>query len=331
MDENKKGNDLKDFSDVTFEDNSEEYRDFRAEKKKKVKSEDIIKDEHIVRKSKKGLIITILVIVLLIISTFMMYKHFTADNRTYTLADIYIENHENDKNVRSEEENTGINNNLGYLNVSGLTVAGWCKENDMSFEKFIKDFCLPANITKDTYYDVAYYMMPVAVIAKSENTDFNTLKERYKIPDVIEVQVLDDDTYSKIKAVFSGPQYKKARIEVNENTPWGIIYDELLIENCIEDSFEVFKAEYGFGNEITPQTKMKEVRPAMEKVKLENKGKKEKAEQEKNIPEEQPEVMEEIPEEIPAETVEEGAVIDETVQSEVIIPAETAGENIITE
>jgi len=330
MDEKKTDNISKDFSDVTFEDNSEEYRDFKKEKKKKIKNEDIIRDEHIVKKSKKGFVITILVIILLAVSTFMIYRYITADNKTYTLADVYIENQEKDKEVRTEEENTAINNNLGYLNVSGLTVGEWCEENDMTFEKFIEDFCLPENITKDTYYDVAYYMMPVAVIAKSENTDFNTLKDRYKIPDVIEVQILSDDTYSKIKAIFSGPQYKKARIEVNENTPWGIIYDELLVENCIEDSFEVFKGEYGFGDEITPQTKMKEVRPAMEKVKMENKDKKEQIEEQKaeEVVIEEPMVSEEVPPEIPDVPVEEAPVYGET---EVVIPAEAAGENIITE
>lgn len=259
-----------DILNADFGENFEEYSNFED---KEIVNEAIIKDEHIVKKSKKGIVVTIVLIIILAASAFVIFSCFHSDNNINTIGDVYLENIKKDKKIRDKSENTEIYNNLGYENVTGKTIGAWCGENNISFDEFVEDYGLPENITEDTYYDVAVYMMPVAIKAAIDGTDYATIKEKFEIPDEISIIVTSNSLADKIKALFVGEQYKVMKIEVTEHTPWGLIYDDLPIKNCIDENFEIFKFEYSMGDNITPETKMREVRRIMEKVQLEEKNK----------------------------------------------------------
>lgn len=266
-----------------FEDNFEEYSDFEKTtdelaEKEIINPKEIIKDEFVVKKSKKGIVLTVIVIIILFLVTLFTFNATTVEKQSYTIGDVFIENL-NQKKELSEDESTAKYNGLGYLNVSGKTIGDICKEKSMEVSDFLEKYGLPEDMTKDTYYDVAVYMMPVLVRAEIEKTDFKTMKEKFNIPDSIEIDITSDKLTDKIKSLLFGPQYVKQKIEVTEYIPWGLIYDELKLEDIYDGDFEKLKSEYNFGNNITLHTKMKEVRPVMEKVQIQERKKKESSEE----------------------------------------------------
>ena len=185
-----------------------------------------------------------------------------ADSKSNILkADSLLEYYEANKYVsdkakkdaeKNKDKYTEFYNNLGYANVSGMTIKDFCKQQGVDFETLRAQYNLPVTLTEDCYFDVVQYILPV-----SANIDPKLLKENFGVSE-IEVD---------------GKKY-----EVTADMPFGLVYDEIaLIKLVGEDGFEDMKAEYGFGDEVNEKTKMKEVRAKMEKVDMQKRIDEEKA------------------------------------------------------
>lgn len=139
-------------------------------------------------------------------------------------------------------------NKMGYINISGRTIDDLAESAGVSLEEFKERNGLPEDMTGDTDESAAFYNMPAENVAQMYNMDFNTLKEFLQLPDT-----------------------------VNEKTPWGEAEGEALLKNYIgEESIDSFKEEYGFGDDITGDTKWKEVRNKVDQAMLEERKKQER-------------------------------------------------------
>lgn len=153
-------------------------------------------------------------------------------------------------------------NHMGYSDTSGTTLADMCDQLGVSLEEFKEQYELPEDMPGSTYFNAAYNMMPAKIIAAINMTDFATLKEAFELPDMT-----------------SG----RKPVEITEDTPWGMVWDEVTLKYYVgEEYLDDFRNEYGFGEEVTLDTKVGEVRKAMEKKDVEErkKAEKEEAEQE---------------------------------------------------
>lgn len=226
-----------------------------------------VAEAEIKKDSKNGYIIAIAVmaVVIIILGGLHIYNIFGGKNKdtnmqdAYTLLDIYKQNHEIYLNERkqSEEEkakSTEKYNNLGFANVSGMTIGEICKEEGASIDSLILQYSLPGDITEDTYWDVAGYLAPVSI-----RIGLQTLKDEYNLTHI---------------TTDSGE-----KIEITDDMPFGLVYDEFALKDLVsEEQFEEFKAEYGLGEDVTLETKMKEVRSVIEKAEIEKREEEEAAE-----------------------------------------------------
>lgn len=169
-------------------------------------------------------------------------------------------------------------NKMGYADISGATLGEMCEQMGMSVEDFKEKYELPEDMPEDTYFNAAYNMMPTKIIAAMNMTDFATLKEEFKLPEMTTPSE-PKGFFAKIKSLF----VKEKPVEITEDTPWGVVQDEITLEVAVgEDNMDEFREVYGFGDEVTLETKWKEVRPAIEKMAIEERK---KAEQEAEEPE----------------------------------------------
>lgn len=153
-------------------------------------------------------------------------------------------------------------NRMGYQDISGMTLGEMCEQIGIDLETFKEQYGLPEDMPENTNFNAAYNMMPVKIIAAMNYTDFATLKEEFKIPDTTSPSE-PKGFINKIKSLFS----KEEPVEITEDTPWGVVQGEISLEYCVgAENLESFKTEYGFGDEITLESKWKEVRPAYEKA-----------------------------------------------------------------
>lgn len=244
--------------------------------------EGYIEEEFEVKKSKKGIIIAaVLIAVVVLIGIFAAVKFLMPKDNGYTMMEIYLENLKADKlGIEIDAKKyEGVNkyNNMGYANVSGMTLGQFCEEKDYDLEEFKESYGLPDDMPADTYFDAAQNMMPVGTVAAMNYTDFATLKKNLNIPDTIDYYPKPEGVTENIKSLFSSE--KVIKVKVTEEMPLGIIYDEMTLEALFgADKFETLKTEYKFGDEITPQTKYKDVRQKMEEIDIENRIKEEEAE-----------------------------------------------------
>lgn len=151
-------------------------------------------------------------------------------------------------------------NKMGYANPSDRTIDQVCEELGITLEEFKKNYELPEDMTGDTEEMAAYYMIPVKVFSQMYGIDYATFKESYNIPD--ETTPSEPTTIlGKIKALFGIYDIQP----IDENTPWGIVLDELTLANYVgEENIETFKEYYGITDEITGETKYKEIRKQVE-------------------------------------------------------------------
>lgn len=156
-------------------------------------------------------------------------------------------------------------NKMGYANPYDRTVEDVIAELGITLDEFITNYSLPEDITLDTEEMAAYYTMPVKVFAQMYGVDFATFKEAYAIPE--ETTPSEPTTIiGKIKALFGVYDIQP----IDENTPWGIVMDELTLGNYVgEENLETFKEYYGITTEITAETKYKEIRKQVEAKELE--------------------------------------------------------------
>lgn len=166
-------------------------------------------------------------------------------------------------------------NHMGYVNITGRTIADIAKENDMELSELLEQYGLPADMPGNTQESAAYYNMPVKMVAQMYGMGFEDLKALLGIEEGI-----------------------------TEDTPWGEAEGEVTLEKYIgADSLDSFKEEYGFGDEITGETKWKEVRNTVDNA-SKKKYEEQKAEEAAEEPEEEVPAEEPVEEE-PAEEVAE--------------------------
>lgn len=123
-------------------------------------------------------------------------------------------------------------NEMGYIDITGATIAEIAEENGMELQEFLEGYGLPSDMPGSTNETVAYYMMPLRTIAQMYGLDFDSLKAELGLGE-----------------------------NVTEDTPWGVAIGELTLGQYVGAEFlDEFKAEYGFGDEVTLDTKWKDVR-----------------------------------------------------------------------
>lgn len=147
-------------------------------------------------------------------------------------------------------------NKLGYVNVSGRTVQDIADEAGIELKDFLSEYGLPEDMPGDTTEIAAIYSMPAKMYLQTMIgiDDFEALKTELNIPD--ETTPNTPKTFmDKIKSVFV-----KDKIQpIDENTPWYIVEGELTINDYSGGAVEEFKEFYGLGDEVTGETKMKEI------------------------------------------------------------------------
>ena len=184
------------------------------------------------------------------------------EHASEALLDFYLECLEAEKNGETVEIMVdGVNryNTLGFSNVSGMTIADEAEEARMTMEEYRETFKIPENMPDDTFMEVAYNLQPVKDVAVSYEMTYEDLKKMYSFPEYI-------------------VRKSGEKIPVTEDLPWGVVCDELTIENLKMD-LEALRKAYGFGEEVTLKTKWKEIRPDIEKKQAEKRNEnKQKAE-----------------------------------------------------
>ena len=129
-------------------------------------------------------------------------------------------------------------NEMGYVNVSGKTIADIVTEQGITLEQFLAEYDLPADMPADTTEAAAYYSIPLSKMAEMYAMDVEALKETLQLGE-----------------------------EITAETPWGIAEGEASLGAYVgEENVDAFKAQYGFGDEVTAQTKWKEVRNVVDEA-----------------------------------------------------------------
>ena len=127
-------------------------------------------------------------------------------------------------------------NRLGYVDVSGRTVAQVAEEQGMDVDEFLEQVDLPSDMPGNTTESAAYNCIPVSKMAEMYGMDFNTIKEVLKFPD-----------------------------DVDEDTAWGDAIGQVKLGDYVgEDNLAEFKETYGFGDDITADTLWKDVRQTVD-------------------------------------------------------------------
>lgn len=123
-------------------------------------------------------------------------------------------------------------NRMGYVDVSGRTIAEIADQSGYELADFLAVYGLPADMPGSTSESAAYYNIPCSKIAEMYGMDFATLKEMLQWGD-----------------------------DITEDTTWGVAEGETTIAAYVgEENIESFKEQYGFGDEVTGETQWKEVR-----------------------------------------------------------------------
>ena len=191
-------------------------------------------------------------------------------------------------------------NKLGYANPSGRTIADVSEELGLTLDEFLTNYSLPADMPADTEEMNAYYSMPAKVFAQMYGIDFATMKEAFGIPDET-TPTVSTTIADKIKALFGGNEIQT----IDENTPWGIVLDELTLGSYLgEENIASFAEYYGLTGEVTAETKYKEIRKQVEKKTMELAN-----QQETENAEEASETVEDV-----ATTADEAPVEEETAE-----------------
>ena len=176
----------------------------------------------------------------------------THERASEAMLDFYLECLEAEKSGETIEiviDGTNRLNNLGFLNVSGMTIADEAEEARMTMEVYRETFKIPENIPDDTFMEVAYNLQPVKRVAEDYEMSYEEFKKLYSIPEFVVRE--------------SGE-----KIPITEDMPWGVVRDELTVEGLMLKLDDLRRA-YGFGEEVSGETKWKEIRPDIEKKQLE--------------------------------------------------------------
>ena len=154
-------------------------------------------------------------------------------------------------------------NNMGYPNVSSLTIENFARMNNITVDEVIEEFQLPADVKGNTYYDVLQYLMPTSVVLEtSYNMDFETAKMNLNFNE-----------------------------SITPETPWGVTEDSLPLSLLIGegDALAEFVEFYSLGSDVTEDTLWGEVRREVLKAQYDNVVNP-KEETPEELPQEDPEI-----------------------------------------
>lgn len=167
-------------------------------------------------------------------------------------------------------------NRMGYVDISGQTVGDLAEEQGVTLEEFLDMYSLPKDMPADTTEAAAYYNIPVGRIAEMYGMDFETLKTALNLG-----------------------------AEVVAETPWGIAEGEVTLSDYVgAENVDAFKAQYALGEDITAETKWKEIRNIVDMVQKEAREAAEKEAEQAPV------------EEAPAEDVPAEAPVEDTPETE---------------
>lgn len=123
-------------------------------------------------------------------------------------------------------------NRMGYIDVSGRTIAEVADSAGYELPDFLETMGLPADMPGNTYESAAMYNIPVKNIAQMYGMTFDDMKTMFKWGD-----------------------------DITEDTAWGIAEGEVKVADYVgEENVDDFKQQYGFGDEVTGETLWKEIR-----------------------------------------------------------------------
>lgn len=184
----------------------------------------------------KAVLIIIGIIVALIIAALVvfgvMFNNVKKSNDTLSLSETF------ERTIHYNKYN-----NLGYINVSGRDLQQVAEDAGKTVDEFKTEYGLPEDMKPNTDESAAYYMMPVSKMAEMNGLTVDQVKEMLKITD----------------------------IEITDSTPWGEVEGEVTLANYIgEEKLDSFKEFYGLGEEVTAETKWKDVRNVVDKKALED-------------------------------------------------------------
>ena len=129
-------------------------------------------------------------------------------------------------------------NKLGYVDVSGRTIAQVAEDAGMDLQEFLEEYDLPADMPGDTTESAAYNCISVSKMAEIYDMDFDTIKKVLNFPN-----------------------------SVNKDTAWGVAIGQVKLGDYIgEDNLAEFKDCYGFGDEVTANTLWGDVRQKVDEV-----------------------------------------------------------------
>ncbi len=156
-------------------------------------------------------------------------------------------------------------NKLGYANPGGRTIQDVADDLGITLDEFLTNYSLPADMPADTEEMNAYYSMPTKVFSQMYGLDFATMKEAFGIPDET-TPPASSNIIDKIKSLFGSNNIQT----IDENTPWGVVLDELTLGKYIgEENLQTYIEYYGLKGDITVDTRYKEIRKQVEKKTME--------------------------------------------------------------
>lgn len=146
-------------------------------------------------------------------------------------------------------------NKLGYVNVSGRTIQQIADGAGIDLKDFLSEYNLPEDMPGDTTEINAIYSMPAKVYLQNMiGIGFDDMKQAMNIPE--ETTPSKPKTLGeKIKGIF----VKEKPQKIDENTPWYIIEGELTVNDYSGGSVDQFKEFYGLGDDVTGDTKLKDI------------------------------------------------------------------------
>lgn len=126
--------------------------------------------------------------------------------------------------------------NRGFINVSGMTIKDVLNGSDKA--EFLKEYGMPEDMPENTYIEAVQYRMPLSKMAEMYGMDVEQLK-----------------TELSLDASVTG------------ETQIGEIEDNMTLEDRVgAEQFDQFKTYYGLGDDVTLQTKWKDVKNTVNKA-----------------------------------------------------------------
>ncbi len=152
-------------------------------------------------------------------------------------------------------------NPMDYPVAEGTTIGDIAESYGVELSEFLSVYGLPEDMPADTPSYSSEYYIPCDIFAQMAGYEnFEALKEVAQIPD--ETTVSEPTTlWEKIKSIF----IKEEPQPITGDTYWGVALDEMTLGVYVgEEYMDEFKELYGLGDDITIDTKYKEVRPMIE-------------------------------------------------------------------